>query len=212
MKLFIRYRSYRSQGRKNINLRSITQGLPSRYVKTVTPHWDCSCRPDPDFDPKFPSTALCRSPTIQNFIARNLNVIIYYFYTFTMNSQKLIAITAKLKPIISFSNHQSAYNWFLNRMSNNDIPLNIVVDSNGSYRPCTKVSHRMNALPDSTYYSRSGNPVIIFEWLCNRTTRPIIITESSFLQALNRKNATLINFNNNFRCLNQLQNSAIVLQ
>ena len=212
MKLFIRYRSYRSQGRRNINLCSITQGLPTRYVKIVTLHWDCSCRPDPDFDPQFPSTALCRSPTIQKFITRNFNAIIYYFYTFTVNSQKLIAITAKLKPIISFCNHQSAYNWFLNRRSNNDIPLNIVVDSNGSYRPCTKVSHKMNAFPDSTYYSRLGNPVIIFKWLCNRTIRPIIITESSFLQALNRKNATLINSNNNFSSLNQLQNSAIVLQ
>lgn len=209
MKIFIRYSSFKSLDRL------IPISLPARYARIVNLHWDASCRPDPDFDPEFPSTGICRSPTIQNFISRNRsqNIKIYYFYTFTQKNIKFIAITAKLTVQDVSQNHQNAFLWLINKnRTANNIPLNIVVDSVNNYRNCITQAHSKNTIPDVTYHQRSANKFIHFSWSCNKTSHPITLKEIRFVNVLKKRNATLINSNNKFNSLNQLQNSAIVIQ
>lgn len=209
MKIFIRYSSFKSKN----NL--IPIGLPPRYASKINIHWDASCRPDPDFDPQFPSTGLCRSPIVQNFISKNINknIIVYYFYTFRSNGTDYIAISSKFKIQHISSTHGNAFSWLtLQGISNNNIPLHIVVDSQGVFRNCTNTTHSQTTPPDDTYSNRSNYKLVHLSWLCNKTNHPIVITKNGFINALLKRNATLTNPKIKFNSLKQLQNSVVVIQ
>lgn len=208
MKVFIRYRALRSNGQ------NLKNNYPARYTNLINNHWDSSCRPDPDFDPDYPSTGLCRSPAIQNFLSSNSNSIsaIYYFYVFKTNNQRHIAIIGKFIVDHVSTAHSYAYNWFIAKgFLNYNIPLNVAVNNQNIYRNCLDQNHTQQQKPDNVYFRRSNNKFIHLKWSRNRLSSPLIMTESSFISTLMKRNATLLNPNNKFTNLNQLQNSAIII-
>jgi hypothetical protein len=102
------------------------------FCKTrVTPQWDSTCRPDPDFHPKYPSTGLCRNrhgnAGIQNYLnSLTRDDLVFYFYK---NNKGHIVISAvfnvkKLK--IPLTNEKKAFDFYTTKVGANNIPYNIV--------------------------------------------------------------------------------------
>jgi len=201
MILFIKYNSYETIGshafQENIGYATINQ------------YWDISCRPDPDFNQLYPSTGLCRSPTVQKFILSNHTNIDRIFYFYTFNSNHYVAIVGSFCIRQCFNTHMDAHVWFSRHA--HFIPFNVVINNIGQYRPCMCTGHTQFAPPDIKYFKRRNNPYIILEWKYNRinhSRRPIILPTNNFVKWLISRKASLLGgelFNN----LGQLQNTAI---
>lgn len=198
MDVFIQYKSYRTHSL-----------YPSQSFPWMNEHWDCTCRPDPDYSTIYPSTGLCRSPSIQNFIYKHRNNIknVYYFYRYMDRGTKCIAIPAILKYHDSSITHSVAFNWYQSRHLTP--PPNVVADSQQNYRKCLVPIH--NVQTDFGYYKRQYNRYIHFEWVKNRLGHPIELSESSFLQCMSFMKATLTNLSTPFNKFQQLRNTAIVI-